>query len=124
MAGANPDLGAKAGFEIAGHLPVDQISGILLGREADHDPQPMLRGYIEKRARRDRVRYANGIEAERRHLGEIALDQPIVGIFAAGLVRPERAIGDAAHKERLAFPRKKLTVDPSSVETSPQYGVI
>ena len=76
----------------------------------------MLGRCIEKRARRDRVRDPHGIEAERRDLGEIALDQPIVGILAAGLVRCERAVGDAAHKEGFAACRKKLAVDRRPVE--------
>ena len=115
VTGADADLGTKAGLEIAGHFPVDQISHILLGREADHDPQPVPLRRIEKRSRRHRVRDPDGIHPERRHLGEIALDQPIVGIFAACLIRAERTISDAAHKEGFTARRKRLAVDRSPV---------
>src|SRR5215831_14449910 len=75
---------------------------------------------VEKRARWHRVRDPNGIDSERGHLREIALYQPVVGIFVTSRVRPERAISYAARKEGLAVRGKKLTVDGNSFERFPQ----
>src|SRR5215472_6561868 len=75
---------------------------------------------VEKRARWHRVRDPNGIDSERGHLREIALYQPVVGIFVTSRVRPERAISYAARKKGLAVRGKKLAVDGNSFERFPQ----
>lgn len=102
MPGTDADLTTKALFEIARQFPIDQIACTLLDREADHNPQPVSLGGIEKRARRHRMWNPNSVDAKSRHLGKIALYQLIICILAAALVRPERAVGDAAHEEGLA----------------------
>jgi len=51
---------------------------------------------------RHRMWNPNGVDTKSRHLGKIALYQLIICILAAALVRPECAIGDAAHEEGLA----------------------
>src|SRR5215813_11053548 len=99
MVGTQADLGAKAAYEIPRQIPVDKMAGTLLGREAYHHPQPVRCRDVEKRARRHRVRNSNSIDAQRGHLREIAINELIVGKLAAGLVRPERTIGDATNKE-------------------------
>jgi len=119
MAGAQADLGAKAGYEITGQIPVYKVAGALLGGEAHHNPQSVFRRDVEKRARRHRVRDPNGIDSERGHLGEITLYRPVIGILVTRLVWPERAISNATHKEGLAVRRKKLAVDQNSTERPP-----
>jgi len=90
---------------------VDQITGGLFGRQPNHDPQPVPRRDVEKRAGRYGMRDAHGIDAERCHLREVLLDQPVVGIFTTALIRAESAISDAAHKKDFAVRGQKLAVD-------------
>src|SRR5215467_419092 len=123
MAGAQADLGTKAGYEIFRQIPVYKMAGALLGGEAHDNPKSVLRRDVEKRARRHRMRDPNGIDSERGHLGEITLNQPIVGIFATSRIRTEGAVSNAAHKERLTVHRKKLTVNRSSVERRSQHRI-
>jgi hypothetical protein len=112
---ADPHFGAIAIDEIERQIAVYQITCGLLGGQPDHDPQPMSRGYVEKRAWRHGMRDAHGIDAQRRHLREIPLDQPVVGIFATALVGPEGAISDATNKVYFAVRRQKLAVDSYTV---------
>jgi hypothetical protein len=80
---------------------IDKVSGVLLGRKPDHDLEAMLIGDVQERPRWHRVWNANGVDAVRGHLREVAIDLRQVVVLALVLVGTERAISHAANEELL-----------------------
>ena len=89
-------------------LPIDQEAHVLLGGESHHDPKPVPLGNVEQEPRGRRVGNAHGVEAARRHPGEIALDHVSPLVLATDGVGGERPVGHAAHVELFGAGKQEL----------------
>jgi hypothetical protein len=118
MSGRMLDFAAEDLFEIVGEAAIDQLPCPVLSGQASDDAQPVVLGNIKQGSRRQSVRNSNGVESQRRHLGEVAVDLYVIRVFAALGVGGECAIGDPAHPKTRASGSKKLAVDldPSFIQ--------
>ncbi len=87
-----------------------QEGHVLLPGKADHDPQPVSLGRIEKPARRHRVG-AERVEAVGGDGYEIALDLVAGAVLVPVCVRPEGPVRGPAHQQLLVPDEKILAAD-------------
>ena len=87
-----------------------QEGHVLLPGKADHDPQPVSLGRIEKPAWRHRVG-AERVEAVRGDGYEIALDLVAGAVLVPVCVRPEGPVRGPAHQQLLVPDEKILAAD-------------
>jgi hypothetical protein len=81
---------------------VDQKTNVLFCRQTYHYAKAMLLCDIEQRAWRHGVWNADSVQAIRRHLSEIPLDDFQVVVLVTTRIRPKCSIGHAADPELLS----------------------
>ena len=109
---------ADAALDVPRLAPMVQEGDVLLPRQSDHDPKTALEGVIQEPPRRDRVR-ANGVEADRGHLIEMAAKNLLGGVFVT--LGAEGAVGHPSDGNLLVFQEDELPARgrPAAVDRLP-----
>ena len=110
MAGTAADRRADPLLDGVAPRGLVQEGHVLLPGKADHDPQPVSLGRIEKPARRHRVG-AERVEAVGRNGGEVPLDLVAATVLVSERIRAKRSVGGPAHQQLLVPDEKILAAD-------------
>jgi hypothetical protein len=108
VAGAGGHGGAHAVLDDDGQPRVIEEGDVLLPRNPDHDPQALPVSRLQQPRRRHGIG-ADRVETLGRDPLQVALDLLPVVELVAGVIRPEGAVGDPAHPERLAPDRRSTS---------------
>src|SRR5207249_4319758 len=110
MTGAGADPLPNSGDDFLDLARFVQEGHVLSPVEADHDPEPVLQGHVQKPTWRTRVDPYD-VETVRRHEGEIPCDHLRIQALLAVVVDEERAVADAPDPELLLPDVQELPAD-------------